>query len=1069
MRMNTPVSNVEYELREDSAIVSKTDLKGIITYANPDFVEASGYSVNELIGQPHNILRHPDMPEEAFADLWQTLKQGKPWTGIVKNRRKNGDYYWVVANVAPIYENGSLVGYLSARSKPSRELIDAHAAAYRLFKEKRQGSLYIKEGKAVKDNALLKLNVFARMSINARMLTLIGFLVAMLLLLGLTGLSGLRSTMEDSDANYTGNVVPRQLVAEVVALLQRDRIILMDAVINPTPENIKKRLDEFGRNKLKNNENIGKLEKEATELSRPLLDKFAVLRSNLVRDGYEPTSVALQSGDIKTAALSLQKVSELNEPVKVVIKDLDDYYSHAFEASDNAAEANFNHLKQTYIAIIVISIILATITGFVLARYLSRIIGYACKQLNDIAQGNYFNKIDVERNDEVGKLIYAMKSMQIRMGFEVTDAKRTANEAMRVKVALDNVSMCVRVADNNGMVIYVNNSMRETLRRDEKAFQLINPAFVAENIIGSSLGLFYKDSEAAVERMKQLKSTTKNRVEFGGRQYDVITTPVISDSGERLGTVGQWLDQTDLIKAEREVEDMVSAATHGDFTRRIELNGKEGFFLHIGEGMNTLMQTSATSLDEVVRVLGALAKGDLTETISNEYHGTFGRLKDDSNTTVEQLTEVITRIKAAAETINTASKEIATGNSDLSQRTEQQASNLEETAASMEEITSTVKQNADNAKQANQLAAGASEIAVRGGEVVGKVVATMSSISDSSKKIVDIISMIDGIAFQTNILALNAAVEAARAGEQGRGFAVVASEVRNLAQRSAAAAKEIKTLINDSVEKVAAGTDLADKAGKTMDEVVNSVKRVTDIMAEISAASVEQSSGIEQVNQAITQMDDVTQQNAALVEQAAAAAESLEEQAEQLTALISTFKLSGAVRTKGTSVAVSRIANTNAFSFEDAVNAHVKWKMRLVDYIKGKSTEELEVEKVSCDDKCDLGKWLYGPATTYVRLSEYRDLKNSHAAFHRSVGVIVQCVQDHHTDEAMSKLGGEFFQLSNKTIRAIQTLRHKVEGGSVAGSERQSLPNSTRPAMAQSASAVRPKAIQSDEDEWKEF
>ena len=321
--------------------------------------------------------------------------------------------------------------------------------------------------------------------------------------------------------------------------------------------------------------------------------------------------------------------------------------------------------------------------------------------------------------------------------------------------------------------------------------------------------------------------------------------------------------------------------------------GKEGFFLKIGEGLNSMMQICASSLDELDRVLSALAKGDLTETITNEYHGTFGQLKDNSNTTVAQLTEVIRSIKDAVETINTAAQEIASGNTDLSQRTEEQASSLEETAASMEELTATVKQNSESAKQANQLAAGASDIAARGGEVVSKVVTTMSLISESSKKIVDIISVIDGIAFQTNILALNAAVEAARAGEQGRGFAVVASEVRNLAQRSAAAAKEIKTLINDSVDKVAEGTSLADNAGKTMGEVVNSVKRVTDIMAEISAASVEQTSGIEQVNQAITQMDDVTQQNAALVEEAAAASESLEEQAQQLSGLIDTFRISG--------------------------------------------------------------------------------------------------------------------------------------------------------------------------------
>ena len=257
----------------------------------------------------------------------------------------------------------------------------------------------------------------------------------------------------------------------------------------------------------------------------------------------------------------------------------------------------------------------------------------------------------------------------------------------------------------------------------------------------------------------------------------------------------------------------------------------------------------------------------------------------------DSLRKIVSDIKGSVDAIDTSSKEIAQGNTDLSQRTEEQAASLEETAASMEQLTSTVKQNAENAKQANQLARGASEVASKGGAVVGQVVGTMSSINESSRKIVDIISVIDGIAFQTNILALNAAVEAARAGEQGRGFAVVAAEVRNLAQRSAAAAKEIKALIGDSVEKVEDGTKLVDQAGKTMEEIVNAVKRVTDIMAEISAASAEQSTGIEQINQAITQMDEVTQQNAALVEEAAAAAELLSEEAQHLAQSASVFKL----------------------------------------------------------------------------------------------------------------------------------------------------------------------------------
>jgi methyl-accepting chemotaxis protein len=257
----------------------------------------------------------------------------------------------------------------------------------------------------------------------------------------------------------------------------------------------------------------------------------------------------------------------------------------------------------------------------------------------------------------------------------------------------------------------------------------------------------------------------------------------------------------------------------------------------------------------------------------------------------QSLAGIIGQIHESAGTITIASAEIAAGNADLSQRTEEQASSLEETASSMEELSSTVKQNAENARQANQLAIGASAVAVKGGAVVSEVVGTMSSINESSRKIVDIISVIDGIAFQTNILALNAAVEAARAGEQGRGFAVVASEVRSLAQRSAAAAKEIKALIGDSVDKVGAGTKLVDEAGKTMQEIVSSVKRVTDIMSEITAASQEQSAGIEQVNQAINQMDEVTQQNAALVEQAAAAAESMQEQTQHLAHAVAAFNV----------------------------------------------------------------------------------------------------------------------------------------------------------------------------------
>ncbi|WP_447741795.1 methyl-accepting chemotaxis protein [Variovorax boronicumulans] len=304
-----------------------------------------------------------------------------------------------------------------------------------------------------------------------------------------------------------------------------------------------------------------------------------------------------------------------------------------------------------------------------------------------------------------------------------------------------------------------------------------------------------------------------------------------------------------------------------------------------------LTRSIADPVAEALLIAETVASGDLSQEFETERGGDFGRLLRGMGEMEDTLTDLVTRIKASTDSIAVASRQIAAGNQDLSSRTEEQASSLEQTAASMEELTSTVKQNADNARQANQLAVSASEVAVKGGAVVSQVVDTMGSINASSRKIVDIIGVIDGIAFQTNILALNAAVEAARAGEQGRGFAVVASEVRSLAQRSAAAAKEIKTLIGDSVEKVEEGSKQVAEAGRTMEEIVGSVKRVTDIMGEITAASQEQTSGIEQINQAITQMDQVTQQNAALVEEASAAAQSLQEQAGALVEAVSTFKL----------------------------------------------------------------------------------------------------------------------------------------------------------------------------------
>ncbi|WP_050464173.1 methyl-accepting chemotaxis protein [Herbaspirillum autotrophicum] len=406
----------------------------------------------------------------------------------------------------------------------------------------------------------------------------------------------------------------------------------------------------------------------------------------------------------------------------------------------------------------------------------------------------------------------------------------------------------------------------------------------AEKTLFGKLGEERKTYIAARDNVIKLKNEGKTE-----EAADALNKVFIPSADRYQKVIQELLDmqRKTIDQMAQEIDDV---ARHS----KMLMTGLAAMMLALGVLCAWLLTTSITTpLAAAVRLSRRIADGDLTEQSPVRSRDELGQLNQALNDMSNSLLNIVAQVRQGADTIATASSQIASGNLDLSSRTEQQAGSLEETASAMEELTSTVKQNADNARQANQLAASASSVAVQGGQVVSQVVDTMEAINSSSKKIVDIISVIDGIAFQTNILALNAAVEAARAGEQGRGFAVVASEVRSLAQRSAAAAKEIKGLIDDSVEKVGTGSKLVGQAGVTMDEVVSSVKRVTDVMGEITAASQEQSTGIEEVNRAITQMDETTQQNAALVEQAAAAAQSLQDQAGNLVHVVSVFKIDG--------------------------------------------------------------------------------------------------------------------------------------------------------------------------------
>ncbi|SBV35504.1 Chemotaxis protein [uncultured Stenotrophomonas sp.] len=590
----------------------------------------------------------------------------------------------------------------------------------------------------------------------------------------------------------------------------------------------------------------------ARQLARDFVDQHEELEANYhaALEQFAAGGYNTQEGDSLVVGMDRM----LGETLETLVK-------RTAELAEAAVVVRSREARHTLVVSGVLSILAAVLLVLALAwwirRSVIRPVVDAAAAARAVAAGQLDHRTEVHARDEVGQLANAMMVMTTTLKGVISGQVQMARR------------------HDEGQIGY---------RMDDTAFP-------------GEYGRMVRETNALVAQhidMSMQIVEVMRRYAIGDLSVDMARLP-----GEKA-VITEAMDATkaSLSAINGEIQRLAGAAAAGDFSQRGDTDRYQHDFRIMVEQLNGLMQTTDSNLTEVSALLQAVASGDLTVCMEGDFHGVFAVMRDDANATVAQLTSIVDRIQNAAASINTAAGEIATGNSDLSRRTEQQAANLEETAASMEELTSTVRQNAESARQANQLAIGAASVASDGGGAVAQVVGTMQQIEHSSRKIAEIISVIDGIAFQTNILALNAAVEAARAGEQGRGFAVVASEVRTLAQRSANAAREIKALIEDSVGKVADGSSLVNRAGATMDEIVASVRRVTDIMAEISAASQEQSAGIEQVNQAIMQMDETTQQNAALVEEATAAARSMEDQAQDLMEAVSVFR-TGAGREGG--------------------------------------------------------------------------------------------------------------------------------------------------------------------------
>ncbi|MER2176377.1 MAG: methyl-accepting chemotaxis protein [Stenotrophomonas maltophilia] len=592
-------------------------------------------------------------------------------------------------------------------------------------------------------------------------------------------------------------------------------------------------------------------------------------------DAYQGALLAYTAARIGLD-VEAQSLAETAAQISPGLHALQQAQAQALAAARERQQARASTMGIVFAVTLLLVAVVLIATLLLVLRAVRRPIADTLRFAEDIAEDRLDTVLAIHNpHDEIGQLAARLRHMQQRLRERIEAERAVARDNTRARQALDSAQTGVMVLDGEGRIGFLNQALLTELQLAHEDWSG-QPAAALHPAFATLLPTLQSGQRASRE------------IEHAGIRYQLVITPIV-EHDHLLGAAVEWRSRALETTVENEVAALVDAAARGELHARIAVEDKQGFVKTLALSINHLLDTFQSNLSGVQGLLSALAQGDLRVRMQGDFHGVFARLRDDANATVIQLTDIVARIQQASLAINAASGEIVAGNHDLSDRTERQAAHLEETASSMEELSATVRQNADSAQQANLLAIRAAEVAARGGESVAQVVTTMADIALSSRRIGEITGVIDGIAFQTNILALNAAVEAARAGEQGRSFAVVASEVRLLAQRSADAARQIKQLIEASVEKVDAGTRQVDSAGATMGEIVGSVQRVTAIMASISAASQQQTVGIEQVSQTLLQMDGSTQQNAALVEEASASARALERQATVLGDAVDAF------------------------------------------------------------------------------------------------------------------------------------------------------------------------------------